>query len=261
MPRKAAGTDGRKMQALNMRTTAEVRDRLAAAASASGRSLAQEVEYRVTRSLLQDEDQSHFYGGQHNAQLVRLLTTALVRIEKNTGMKWTEDTGTADAVAKAFEIITLGIMNAAIKWQNYPGLGAVSCAAYIRRALADDKATADKIREWDEKFKDEPPSALQILMGASRPFPTRQHLGTLSAIRALQAEDIAPPDKLIQKEFENLLARDEEQKKKEAEYERETAALRERILADIDAGRLIVRDGKLVPSDNQPSRKESEDDK
>jgi hypothetical protein len=44
-----------KRHPLNMRTTAELRAKIEAAAAASGRSLVQEVEYRLERSFLADE--------------------------------------------------------------------------------------------------------------------------------------------------------------------------------------------------------------
>jgi hypothetical protein len=57
MPRKAAKTDANaavegKRYPLNMRTTFELRRDLEVAAKASGRSLAQEAEYRLERSFL-----------------------------------------------------------------------------------------------------------------------------------------------------------------------------------------------------------------
>jgi TraY domain len=51
MPRTSHGTDWGKRYPLNMRTTKETRDRLEAAAAASGRSLAQEVEHRLEQSF------------------------------------------------------------------------------------------------------------------------------------------------------------------------------------------------------------------
>jgi hypothetical protein len=57
MPRKAVKTEARgaaegKRYPLNMRTTFELRSNLEAAAAASGRSLAQEAEFRLERSFL-----------------------------------------------------------------------------------------------------------------------------------------------------------------------------------------------------------------
>lgn len=49
MPKHAV--EGGKRYPLGMRTTKEIRERLESAASESGRSLAQEVEYRLERSF------------------------------------------------------------------------------------------------------------------------------------------------------------------------------------------------------------------
>jgi hypothetical protein len=54
MPRTTKGADGGKRYPLNMRTTRETRERLEAAASANGRSLAQEVEARLERSFTEE---------------------------------------------------------------------------------------------------------------------------------------------------------------------------------------------------------------
>jgi hypothetical protein len=55
MPRKAPDTKGRgKRVALNMKTTEETRKMLARAAAASGRSLIQEVEHHLERSLVSE---------------------------------------------------------------------------------------------------------------------------------------------------------------------------------------------------------------
>jgi hypothetical protein len=51
MPKTTKGADGGKRYPLNMRTTKETRDRLEAAAVASGRSLVQEVEARLEASF------------------------------------------------------------------------------------------------------------------------------------------------------------------------------------------------------------------
>jgi hypothetical protein len=51
MPRTVKGPEGGKRYPLSMRTTKEVRERLEAAATANGRSLAQEVEYLVEKAL------------------------------------------------------------------------------------------------------------------------------------------------------------------------------------------------------------------
>lgn len=54
MPRTAKPAGDGKRYPLNMRTTKEARDQLESAAADSGRSLAQEVEYRLNRSFADD---------------------------------------------------------------------------------------------------------------------------------------------------------------------------------------------------------------
>jgi len=51
MPRKAKTPEGKRYP-LNMRTTRELRDQIEAAAHLSGRSLVQEVEYRLEQSFV-----------------------------------------------------------------------------------------------------------------------------------------------------------------------------------------------------------------
>jgi hypothetical protein len=64
---------GGKRYPLNMRTTKEVRDQLERAAAESGRSLAQEVEFRIARSFDRKATVLEAFGSGENAQLVRTL--------------------------------------------------------------------------------------------------------------------------------------------------------------------------------------------
>jgi hypothetical protein len=52
MPKFARGADGPKLRALNMKTTHALRERMEAAAVASGRSLSSEVEHRLIESFV-----------------------------------------------------------------------------------------------------------------------------------------------------------------------------------------------------------------
>ena len=96
-----------KRHPLNMRTTKEIRDRLEAAATASGRSLAQEVEFRLeawfsnekknelTHQVLMDNIYEQF-GGIHIYSLMKLLAGALRLIEEQTKKSWLNDSETYD---------------------------------------------------------------------------------------------------------------------------------------------------------------------
>jgi hypothetical protein len=85
MPKTTKGADGGKRYPLNMRTTKETRDRLEAAAIASGRSLAQEVEARLERSFHQEA----VLGGPEIAR-VAFLMAARFAIAVD-GSDWTRD--------------------------------------------------------------------------------------------------------------------------------------------------------------------------
>jgi hypothetical protein len=75
MPRRALPPEEGKRIPLNMRTTREIRNRLTTAAIASGRSLAQEVEYRLERSFRDDDLNKRLddFGEQIAERLLRKL--------------------------------------------------------------------------------------------------------------------------------------------------------------------------------------------
>ena len=69
---------------LNMRTTKAIRDKLQAAAQQSGRSLAQEVEFRLERSFADEETRYREFGGAHRYGLMRWLARTLEVAESIT---------------------------------------------------------------------------------------------------------------------------------------------------------------------------------
>jgi hypothetical protein len=75
MPKTVKGVGGGKRHPLNMRTTAETRERLEASAAASGRSLAQEVEYRLEQSFSWEEVVERAFGGPDVRRIVELVIT------------------------------------------------------------------------------------------------------------------------------------------------------------------------------------------
>lgn len=101
-----------KRYPLNMRTTKETRDRLEAAARASGRSLAQEVEYLVGRALLNEEIREstlgavyESFGGSENFRLMQLLAGAIHQVEQTTGKSWRSHLDTYQQVDEALRLI------------------------------------------------------------------------------------------------------------------------------------------------------------
>ena len=77
MPRVVKGAGGGKRHPLNMRTTKELRERLEAAAAASGRSLAQEVEARLQRSFDQDQRLQDAFGSVKLFNLMRSIAATM----------------------------------------------------------------------------------------------------------------------------------------------------------------------------------------
>ena len=72
MPRRLFEGEARKV-ALNMKTTADVRERLEAAALASGRSLTHEVEFRIQSSLDQEYLLRATFGDGFKAQMFQRM--------------------------------------------------------------------------------------------------------------------------------------------------------------------------------------------
>ena len=111
MPSRAKLPPGEgKRVPLNMRTTQETRDRLAKAAADSGRSLVQEVEYRLERSFLDEDARDREMGGKGLHALFRLLGAAAEIIEARTGKNWSEDWDTGMAVFSAWQRLLVDAM-------------------------------------------------------------------------------------------------------------------------------------------------------
>ncbi len=101
-----------KRHPLNMRTTKDVRDRLEAVATESGRSLAQEVEFRVQKSFSNEltyqvlmENIYEEFGGKGIYYLMKLLAQALTISEEQTGKSWQSDADTCALVEAVFNSI------------------------------------------------------------------------------------------------------------------------------------------------------------
>ena len=80
------------------RITPETRAQLEAAAAHSGRSLAQEIEFRLERSFLDEDARNREMGGQELRALFRMLGAAAEIIETRTGKSWSKDWDTAHSV-------------------------------------------------------------------------------------------------------------------------------------------------------------------
>lgn len=76
-----------KRATINMRTTPAIRAALEEAAASEGRSLAQEIEQRLERSIAADAVR----GGVHNVRLVDAIAAEIATIEGMTGKRWNDD--------------------------------------------------------------------------------------------------------------------------------------------------------------------------
>jgi len=90
MPRRVKGAPPGKRYPLNMRTTRDLREKVEAAARASGRSLVQEVEHRLERSF--DPVEPVF--DPHHVDLFRHIASAIALVERQEGKRWIEDQST-----------------------------------------------------------------------------------------------------------------------------------------------------------------------
>jgi hypothetical protein len=122
MPRKFRRTTkgAIKRYSLNMRTTHAMRKRIEDAAGQSGRSLLQEVEFRLEKSFVY-EDMLHFFGAarEQTRELVRLILYCITRAEaarrSEAGDRlilpeWHKDPALAQHLCDVIQIVTAAFM-------------------------------------------------------------------------------------------------------------------------------------------------------
>jgi len=89
-----------KRYAIGLRTTKDLKDQLDAAAEASGRSLAQEVEYRLEMSFFRERE---IYGDPETEMLLKTLALTIRFVEAATRKRWIDDIDTAAQVVTVVE--------------------------------------------------------------------------------------------------------------------------------------------------------------
>jgi hypothetical protein len=87
-----------KRYPLNMRTTWEMRERLEVEARASGRSLAQEVEFRLQQSIKETDYLLEEFGGAVAFKLMKSLAGLASATSKREGKDWLRHAEVFDAV-------------------------------------------------------------------------------------------------------------------------------------------------------------------
>ena len=92
-----------KRKTLSTRITSELRDRLDKSADESGRSLSQEIEFRLEQSFRDQKALYREFGGQENYNIMRFLALIPHFAEAMTRQPWREDRETFRIVMKAIE--------------------------------------------------------------------------------------------------------------------------------------------------------------
>ena len=137
------------------RITPETRAKLGAAAAQSGRSLAQEMEFRLERSFFDEDTAQYLLGFEvHSMMALRCLGDAVAKIEGETGRTWHEDWDTRQRVRVAFESILeiFGSKQPAENRLSERGrLSAQKRAA--DNELSGRKAVVSSVRAWMPGYK------------------------------------------------------------------------------------------------------------
>lgn len=92
---RPAKPDAEKRQQIGVRTSPELKESLEEAAGANGRSVAQEAEYRLQQSFVDDK----LFGSSNLKTVMLALTFQMWRIENRTGKSIMEDRVTSLACA------------------------------------------------------------------------------------------------------------------------------------------------------------------
>jgi TraY domain len=83
-----------KTGVLSTRIRPDTRKRLVEAAAASGRSLSQEIEFRLRRTLVDEPANAEMFGGLKNFRLMQLVGIAMtLRNPDRPGASWVDDPG------------------------------------------------------------------------------------------------------------------------------------------------------------------------
>lgn len=103
MPARAKLPPGEgKRTPLNMRTTRELRERLEREAADSGRSLVQEVEFRLERSFRDEDALIKAFGGRRTYDVLRVMGSVASQIQTRKG-KTAADWKTGVAIGRAWK--------------------------------------------------------------------------------------------------------------------------------------------------------------
>lgn len=124
-----------KRAPISMRTTPSIRAALEEAADREGRSLAQEIEQRLERSVAEEQVR----GGPHNVRLLDAIAAEVATIETITGESWNKDQVT-------FHLILLAIPE--MLHQHAPPILNSEAVAQASAAYSAAKADRDAVQAY-----------------------------------------------------------------------------------------------------------------
>ena len=101
-----------KRSAFNTRLRAEVKKRLEFEAESAGRSLSEEIEFRLERSFSDPDARLQGFGSEDRLKLLRALSLAVDMVEAMTGKDIFTDAETAEAGYRAMTGILDGMFSA-----------------------------------------------------------------------------------------------------------------------------------------------------
>ena len=94
-----------KRSSFNTRIRTELKERLESAAGDAGRSISEEIEFRLERSFREDDARVQEFGGKWPYELFRLLAAAARNVAARTGEDWLENQHAYDQVRLAIGVI------------------------------------------------------------------------------------------------------------------------------------------------------------
>ena len=128
-----------KRETLTTRITRNTKRRLGQEASASGRSLSQEIELRLETSFVRDDARIEALGGPENLAVMKVIATTLDAISATRGASWLKDDNAYLDAQKAVHLLLCAFRPRKSRGKTSAVLGDMtsSKAAEVLREFAD----------------------------------------------------------------------------------------------------------------------------
>ena len=104
--------DQAKRASFTTRLRGELKERLEEEAQIAGRSLSEEIEFRLETSVLSQDARDRLFGGNHNVALAQILGSSVALIETVRGSTWVADRETCGAVLKSVPMVLEKVLDA-----------------------------------------------------------------------------------------------------------------------------------------------------